>query len=57
MKEKIHKFEQGGEYILLDVNSGAVHLIDRMTYDLLDIFDGTNDEEAARALSGKYPEA
>ena len=29
MKENIHKFEQGGEYILLDVNSGAVHLIDK----------------------------
>ena len=57
MKERIHTFEQGGEYFLLDVNSGAVHLIDRMTYDLMDVFDGTNDDEAARALSGKYPEA
>ena len=56
MKEKIHKFEQGGEYILLDVNSGAVHLIDKMAYDLLDVFDGTNDEETVRALSQKYPE-
>ncbi|MBQ8699610.1 MAG: hypothetical protein IJ521_11565 [Schwartzia sp.] len=53
MKEMIHKFEQGGEYILLDVTSGAVHLLDRMTYEILDVFDGTNDEEAARALSGK----
>ena len=55
-KEAIHKFEQGGRHILLDVNSGAVHLLDRMTYDLLDVFDGTNDEETARAFSGKYPE-
>ena len=56
MKERIHKFEQGGDYILLDVNSAAVHLIDKMTYDLLDVFDGTNDEEAVRAFSGTYPE-
>ena len=29
MKAKIHKFEQGGHYILLDINSGAVHVIDK----------------------------
>ena len=56
MTNKIHKFEQGGVYILLDVNSGAVHRIDRMVYDMLDVFDGTNDEETVRALNGKYQE-
>ena len=38
MKAKIHKFEQNGTYILLDVNSGAVHVIDKMIYDLMDTF-------------------
>ena len=42
MKDRIHKFEQNGTYILLDVNSGAVHVIDKMTYDLMDTFDGIN---------------
>ena len=28
MQKKIHKFVQNGMYILLDVNSGAVHVID-----------------------------
>ncbi len=56
MKNSIHKFEQGGMYILLDVNSGAVHVIDRMTYELLDSFDGTNDDEAISAMAGRYPE-
>ena len=32
MKAKIHKFEQGGHYILLDINSGAVHVIDKNKY-------------------------
>ena len=27
----IHKFEVNGEYILLDVNSGAVHVLDAAT--------------------------
>ena len=27
---------------MLDVNSGAVHIIDELTFDALDDFDGTN---------------
>lgn len=49
----IHKFKQGDEFILLDVNSGAVHLIDELTFRILDDFDGTNDAE----ILSKYPEA
>lgn len=41
----IHKFKQGDDYILLDVNSGAVHLIDEATFKILDDFDGTNDAQ------------
>ena len=52
----IHKFSQGGAFVLLDVNSGAVHLVDRMVYDIMDVFDGTNDGDAISAFSGKYPE-
>ena len=29
---------------VLDINSGAVHFVDAMTYDILGVFDGTNDE-------------
>ena len=47
----IHKFKQGDDYILLDVNSGAVHLIDETTFKILDDFDGTNDAE----ILSKYP--
>ena len=47
----IHKFKQGDDFILLDVNSGAVHLIDEETFKILDDFDGTNDAEILK----KYP--
>lgn len=53
MKIFIHKFKQGDDYILLDVNSGAVHLIDEATFQILDDFDGTNDAEILK----KYPAA
>ncbi|MBQ7493662.1 MAG: thioether cross-link-forming SCIFF peptide maturase [Selenomonadaceae bacterium] len=49
----IHKFKQGDDFILLDVNSGAVHLIDELTFRILDDFDGTNDAEILK----KYPDA
>ena len=32
----IHKYALGGLYIVLDVNSGGVHIVDKLTYDLLD---------------------
>lgn len=57
MNDQIHKFEQGGVCILLDINSGAVHVVDRMTYDVMDVFDGANDAEVLRALGGRYPAA
>ena len=34
----IHKFKQGDLYIVLDVNSGAIHVIDELVYNLLDYY-------------------
>ena len=56
MKAKIHKFEQNGTYILLDINSGAVHVVDKMIYDMMDVFDGSNDDAVVTALKAEYSE-
>ncbi len=32
----IHKYQMNGLYIVLDVNSGGVHLVDELTYKMLD---------------------
>ncbi|MBQ1856175.1 MAG: thioether cross-link-forming SCIFF peptide maturase, partial [Anaerovibrio sp.] len=56
MSTKIHKFVQNGMYILLDVNSGAVHVIDKMIYDIMDIFNGKNDNEVINNLKSQYAE-
>jgi uncharacterized protein len=32
----IHKFAQGGTYYVIDVNSGGVHVVDEIVYDILD---------------------
>ncbi|KYZ76558.1 radical SAM protein [Anaerosporomusa subterranea] len=54
---KIHLFAQNGMYILLDVNSGAVHTIDEMVYAIMQIFDGKNDEQVLAVLGEKYDQA
>lgn len=32
----IHKFKQGNDYFVIDINSGALHQIDELVFDLLD---------------------
>ena len=54
MNKNIHKFKQGNEYILLDINSGAVHVVDEMIFDIMDIFNGENDSEVVDKLKNKY---
>ena len=36
METRIHKYKQGDKYIVLDVNSGGVHLADEMIFNMLD---------------------
>lgn len=54
----IHKFTLGGFYIVLDVNSGGVHSVDKLTYDLLDHacppFDAENKALCEKALKDEY---
>lgn len=50
----IHKYCQNGTYMLLDVNSGIINVIDKVTYDILDIYDGTNKDAVYEALGTIY---
>lgn len=52
----IHKMRLDDNMAVLDVNSGAVHLVDEVIYDLLDYYDGSNDEAAVAALKDRYSE-
>ena len=55
----IHKFKLNGFNIVLDVNSGGVHIVDELTYDLLDNveppFDEHCPEKVVAKLSVSYP--
>ena len=54
IKPMIHKYCQNGTYMLLDVNSGIINVIDKMTYDVLDVYDGTNKDAVYEAFAGTY---
>ena len=54
----IHKFKQGGNCFVLDVNTGAVHVVDELVYDiLLDENKLKDKSEVLETLKGKYPES
>lgn len=50
----IHKFKQGENYFVLDVNTGAVHVVDELVYDILDDNKLKNKKEVLEALKDKY---
>ncbi|MBU5488042.1 thioether cross-link-forming SCIFF peptide maturase [Clostridium sp. MSJ-8] len=50
----IHKFKQGNDYFVLDVNSGAVHVIDELVYDILDDERLESKEKVISRLQEKY---
>ncbi|HWR61861.1 MAG TPA: thioether cross-link-forming SCIFF peptide maturase [Clostridia bacterium] len=51
----LHKYEQNGLKIVVDVNSGAVHVVDRLTWDILDHYpDGIDN--IIKKLSDKHGE-
>ncbi len=53
----IHKYSMNGLFIVLDVNSGAVHIVDEIVYDVLDYYKLEDTETIVKKLSSKYSEA
>ena len=62
----VHQYRNNGYNIVLDVNSGAIHVVDDVAYEIIELYrgmypremgkDGTfcGDEEVFAALAGKY---
>ena len=50
----IHKFKQGENYFVLDVNTGAVHIVDELVYDLVDDNKLRSKEELIADFGDKY---
>ncbi len=51
----IHQYKNNGSNIVLDVNSGSVHVVDELVYDVIALLDaGKTGEEIKTELSGTY---
>ena len=51
----IHQYKQGGYNIVLDVCSGAVHVLDEVAYDIIAMFEDNSREAILAAMGEKYP--
>ena len=50
----IHQYQLGGYNIVLDVCSGAVHVVDPLAYDMISMFEEHPFEEIRAAMLEKY---
>ena len=52
----IHKFKQGENFFVLDVNTGAVHIVDELVYDIVNEEKMESKEDLIIKLGHKYKE-
>ena len=53
----VHQYKNNGYNILLDVNSGSVHVVDDLIYDMVPYYKEKGLDETVALLKDKYPEA
>ena len=52
----IHQYKLGGYNVVLDVCSGAVHVVDDVAYDVIAMYENTDRDEIIEKLSKTYTE-
>ena len=52
----IHKFSMNGYNIVLDVNGGAVHVVDEVAYNLVDLYKEKTKEEIKEDIDDIFNE-
>ena len=54
----VHTFTALGQYLVADVNSGAVHVLDKLSYDLLSQVEGEDKlgESCPREVAERLPQ-
>lgn len=53
---KVHIFKKCGFNIVLDVNSGAIHIVDDVVYDVLEVYEKYKKDEIVDILKNRYDE-
>ena len=52
----IHQYKLGGYNIVLDVCSGAVHMVDDVAYDVIGMYETKSKDEIAATILKEYPD-
>ena len=50
----VHQYKSNGMNIVLDVNSGSVHVVDDLAYEVIPLYKEKTAEEIAEQLAGRY---
>ena len=50
----IHQYKNNGYNIVLDVNSGSVHVVDDIVYDIIGLYENNTLEQITDALRDRY---
>ena len=50
----VHQYKNNGYNIVLDVNSGSVHVVDDLVYDMIALYETNSKEEIVEKLSETY---
>ena len=50
----VHQYKNNGYNIVLDVNSGAIHVVDDVTYEIIAMYEDHSREEILDTLSSNY---
>ncbi len=51
----VYQYKNNGYNIVLDVNSGAVHIVDDMVYDIIPLYEAYTADEITARLRDRYP--
>ena len=51
----IHQYKSNGYNIVMDINSGAIHVVDDVVYDIIELYEGHEKSEIMDMLAPKYP--
>nr|MCR4955404.1 thioether cross-link-forming SCIFF peptide maturase [Lachnospiraceae bacterium] len=52
----VHQYKNNGYNIVLDVNSGAIHVVDDVTYDVIALYENNSKQDILEKLKGQYNE-
>ena len=53
----IHRYQSNGYNIVLDINSGCIHVVDQVTYEVLPYLEqGMDADQISEKLNDRFPE-